>query len=225
MVKRLARDQHSPALAQLASRMTAVMRYGASSGDPFAKVKTLITDMISKLESDASADATEKVYCDEELSKSTAKKGDLDDEIAKLSTKIDQATSDSTALKAEVKELQEELAKMEKEQADNTKWRDDEHAEYLVAKSDLEQGVAGVRSALSMLQNYYGSAAFLQQPAPPAKFEKATGAGESIIGILQVCESDFATDLAKVETAEADSQSTYDAATQEYKVTKATKDH
>merc|ERR1719222_1151825 len=111
--------------------MSAVMRYGASSGDPFAKVKTLITDMIAKLESESAADATEKAYCDEELSKSTAKKGELDDEIAKLSTKIDQATSDSTALKAEVKELQEELAKMEKEQADNTKWRADEHAEYL----------------------------------------------------------------------------------------------
>jgi chromosome segregation ATPase len=200
------------------------MRYGTSSGDPFAKVKTLITDMISKLESEASADATEKAYCDEELSKSGAKKGDLDDEIAKLSTKIDQATADSTALKSEVKELQEELAKMEKEQADNTKWREDEHAEYVVSKKDLEEGVAGVRKALDVLRNYYGGAAFVQQPAPPAAFEKATGAGESIIGILEVCESDFATDLAKVETAEADSQSTYDTLTQEYKVTKAKKD-
>jgi chromosome segregation ATPase len=180
--------------------------------------------MIAKLESEASADATEKAYCDEELSKSTAKKSDLDDEIAKLSTKIDQASSASATLKSEVKELQAELATMEKEQADSTKWRADEHAEYLVSKADLEAGVAGVRKALDVLRSYYGGAAFVQQPAPPAKFEKATGAGESIIGILEVCESDFATDLAKVETAEADSQSTYDAATQEYKITKAQKD-
>jgi len=226
MVKKLAREHHSPALAQLASRMSAVLKYGAAGGsDPFAKVKGLITDMISKLESEASSEATEKAYCDEELSKSTAKKTDLDDEISKLSTKIDQATSQSTSLKSEVKTLQEELATMEKEQADNTKWRDDEHAEYVVAKKDLEDGVSGVRKALDVLRGYYGgSAALVQQPAPPAAHEKATGAGESIIGILEVCESDFATNLAKVETAETDAQETYDTLTQEYKISKTKKD-
>jgi len=224
MVKRLAREHHSPALAQLASRMSAVLKYGSEAGDPFAKVKGLITDMIAKLESEASSEATEKAYCDEELSKSGAKKADLDEEIAKLSTKIDQASSDSAALKSEVKTLQEELATMEKEQADNTKWREDENAEYLVSKKDLEDGVAGVRKALDVLRNYYGGAALLQQPAPPAKFEKATGAGESIIGILEVCESDFASNLAKVETEESDAQATYDTLTQEYKVSKAKKD-
>merc|ERR1719166_779907 len=38
-VKRLAKKQHSAALAQLASRIVTVLRFGSSSGDPFAKVK------------------------------------------------------------------------------------------------------------------------------------------------------------------------------------------
>jgi chromosome segregation ATPase len=75
LVKKLARDHHSAALAQLASRIGAVIRFGAAAGDdPFAKVKSLISDMISKLETEAKSEATEKDYCDEELAKTEAKK-------------------------------------------------------------------------------------------------------------------------------------------------------
>merc|ERR550537_766093 len=63
----------------------------------------------------------------------------------------------------------------------------------------------------------------MKQPAPPEKFEKSTGAGGSIIGILEVAESDFANNLAKVETEEADQASDYEKTTQENAVTKTTK--
>merc|ERR1712217_55690 len=53
---------------------------------------------------------------------------------------------------------------------------------------------------------------------------KSGGAGNSIIGILETCESDFATDLAKEETKEADEQAEYDTTTQENKVAKTTKE-
>jgi len=222
MIKKLARQYHSSALAQLASKVTAVARF--SSGDPFAKIKGLIQDMIAKLEAEASSEATEKAYCDEELSKSNAKAAELTADIEALTTKIDQASARSSSLKAEVKELQAELATMAKEQADSEKWRADEHAAYVTAKADLELGLSGVRQALDLLRNYYGAAAFVQQPAKPEIFEKSGGAGDSIIGILEVCESDFAENLAKEETQEADAQSTYDTNTQEYKITKAKKD-
>merc|ERR1740138_80492 len=64
----------------------------------------------------------------------------------------------------------------------------------------------------------------MQQPAKPEAFDKAKGAGGSIIDILEVCESDFATNLAKEETEEADAESEYEKTTQENKVTKALKD-
>merc|ERR1711948_51318 len=79
--------------------------------------------------------------------------------------------------------------------------------------------------ALSVLRDYYGSsAALLQQPAKPEKHSKATGAGTSIIGILEVVESDFANNLSKEEAEEADAQSLYEKTTQENKITKTMKD-
>lgn len=52
----------------------------------------------------------------------------------------------------------------------------------------------------------------------------AAGAGTSIIGILEVVESDFATGLAKEESQEDDAQALYDDLTQKNKVTKTMKD-
>merc|ERR1719183_2783407 len=94
--------------------------------------------MIAKLEAEAESEATEKANCDEELSKTNAKKAELESDIEGLTTKIDQASAQSASLKSEVKELQGELATMAKEQADNQKWITDEKEAYTVAKADLE---------------------------------------------------------------------------------------
>merc|ERR1712048_1221129 len=100
MVKKLAQQHHSAALAQLASRIGAVMRMGSAGGeDPFAKVKGLISEMISKLEAEADAEATEKAWCDEQIAKTEEKKTDLESDIAKLTAKIDVATAKSADLK------------------------------------------------------------------------------------------------------------------------------
>jgi hypothetical protein len=235
LVKRLARQHHSAALAQLASRVAAVLKYGAQNGeDPFAKVKGLIQDMIAKLQEEAAAEAQEKAYCDEQLAKTKAKKEELDDDIEKLTVKIDQATSKSAKLKEEVQELESELAALTKLQAEMDKIRQETHADFVTAKDDLELALQGVRKALGVLREYYGGAALLQggsamasmmqQPALPPAHAKATGAGQGIINILEVVESDFAENLAKENTEEADAQADYDKTSQENKVAKTLKE-
>merc|ERR1719161_2834896 len=185
-IKRLAQQQHSTALSQLASRIAATMRYGASSGeDPFAKVKGLITEMIDRLMKEAAEEASFKAYCDKEMAETDTKKKELNADISKLTSKIDTATARSTQLKADVKELQKELQDLAKMQAEMDQARKDENAEYTVAKADLEQGLEGVENALKVLREYYGSEeafmqndgqfdAFMQQPSAPAGHSKAS---------------------------------------------------
>merc|ERR1719203_1980995 len=84
-VKRVAKQQHSAALAQLASRIAAVLRFGSTGGDdPFGKVKGLIQDMIARLQKEAGAEASEKAYCDEQMAKTEAKKSELDDDVSRM---------------------------------------------------------------------------------------------------------------------------------------------
>jgi hypothetical protein len=225
MVKKLARSHHSSALNQLASRITSVMRYGGD--DVFAKVKGLISDMLAKLEKEAEADATEKAYCDEEMSKTEAKKSELEGVISRLTSKIDLAAAKSAELKGEVKTLQAELATLAKEQSEMDAIRAEEKAAFDKAKAELELGITGVQKALGVLKDYYqGSAAllqggfdaFMQQPAKPKKHSAASGAGGSIIDILEVVESDFTKNLVAEETEEADAIAVYEKTTQDNKL-------
>merc|ERR1711972_1241087 len=150
-VKHLAKQQHSAALAQLAARIASVLRFGrAKGGDRFAKIKGLISDMIAKLESEADADATEKAYCDEQMAKTEAKKSELEDDIARMTSRLDRALAKSAQLKAEIKALESELAALAKDQAEMDKIRQEENADFTTAKSDLELGLTGVRKALGL---------------------------------------------------------------------------
>merc|ERR1719272_2580552 len=125
VLKRLAEQQHSAALSQLASRIATTIRYGSANGeDPFVKVEGLINEMIAKLLDEAANEAGHKGYCDEEMSKTKAKKSELNADIEKLTSKIDSASARSAALKEDVKELQKELAELQASTAEMDKVRD-----------------------------------------------------------------------------------------------------
>ncbi|CAK0906088.1 unnamed protein product [Prorocentrum cordatum] len=231
-VKTLARHFHSSALAQLASRIEAAVKLGTQAGaDPFAKVKDLIEDpttgLIVKLEKEASDAADEKAYCDDQMAKTEEKKSELEEDLDTLTAKMDKAAATSATLKDDVATLQKELAELAKMQAELDKIRADTSAAFKVAKEELSLGLTGVGQALTILRSYYSSeaAALVQtgQPEPPVMHSAASGAGGSIIGILEVCQSDFAKNLAKREHEEADEAAEYERLTQENAVIKTEK--
>merc|ERR1719380_399067 len=202
-VRDLARKSKAPALAQLASRMESAMRLGAAAGnDPFAKVKGLITDMIATLEQEAEEDATQKAYCDKEMSETTAKKDELTAESDKLSTKIAQDKAASTKLKEEVATLQKELADIAKAKADADKLRAEEKATFEKNSAEMKLGIEGVKKALSVLKEYY---------AKDDSHGAAEGAGSGIIGLLEVAESDFTKGLTEMTAAEETAAADYEA--------------
>jgi len=208
-IRNLARKMNAPALAQLASRMSSAMKL-ATGGDAFAKIKGLITEMISTLEAEAEEDATQKAYCDKEMSETTAKHDELTAESESLSTKIDQDKAGSTKLKEEVATLQNELASMAKAKSEADKLRAEEKAAFDKNSAEMAQGIKGVKTALKVLKEYYAKA--------DKSHGSSDGAGSGIIGLLEVCESDFTKGLTEMTAEEETAVAEYEAYVKEDEV-------
>eukprot|EP00747_Dinoflagellata_sp_TGD_P151199 gnl/TRDRNA2_/TRDRNA2_177188_c12_seq23.p1 gnl/TRDRNA2_/TRDRNA2_177188_c12~~gnl/TRDRNA2_/TRDRNA2_177188_c12_seq23.p1 ORF type:complete len:686 (+),score=283.52 gnl/TRDRNA2_/TRDRNA2_177188_c12_seq23:69-2126(+) len=214
-IKDLAKKERSPALAQLAARMNSVVKIGGSESDVFAKIKTLIGDMITKLEKDAEGDASHKAYCDKETAETTAKKEEKTAEVEKLTTKIEQASAQSAKLKEEVATLQKELAELAKSQAEMDKLRMEEKALFTEEKAEMEKGLSGIKKALQVLNDYYSK---------DASHGSSGGASTGIISLLETVESDFSKSLAEAIATEESAAHEYEVETQENKMSKTMKD-
>jgi len=216
MVKDLARKQHAPELAQLASRLGSAIRLNHGA-DVFAKIKDMISDMVEKLEQEAAEAAELKQWCDKELGESTAKKEETDALFEKLSTKLSSADAKSAKLKEETAELQKELAELSKTTSEMDQIRADEKATFEKNHPEMEQGLKGVKLALKILNDYYAKASLLQA-------DKADGAGGGIIGMLEVIESDFTKSITEMVAAEQMAAATHESETNENAIEKTTKE-
>jgi len=170
----------------------------------------LITDMIATLESEGEADASHKAFCDKEMSEATAKKDELTAESDKLSTKIAQDKAASAKLKEEVATLQSELAAMAKAKAEADQLRSDNKATFAKNSAEMKMGIEGVKKALSVLKDYYAKG--------DKSHSAAEGAGDGIISLLEVCESDFTKGLTEMTAEEEGQASDYEGFTKENEI-------
>merc|ERR1719382_889385 len=123
--------------------------------------------------------------------------------------------STSAQLKSEVAALQQQLAKLASSQAEMDKLRAEQKAAYEAARADLEKGLTGLKMALKLLNEYYGG---------DHDHDAADGASSGIIGLLEVCESDFTRDLARTIADEESAVAEYEKVTKENEIERTTKD-
>merc|ERR1719230_1078587 len=127
--------------------------------------------------------------------------------IGKISTKIDQMTSRSAQLKEEVASLEKALAAIAASQAEADKLRQEEHAVFTKNKAEMEQGIEGVQMALKIIREYYA--------AEGKAHSAADGASSGIVGLLEVCLSDFTKGLAEMMATEDSAATSYSKSTME----------
>jgi len=217
-LRKFGKDLHSTELLQLASR---------AESDPFEKVRGLIEGMIQQLMKAAAAEADQKAFCDEEKAGSTKSKGILMQKLDKVSVRIEKAEAGKAKLQEQIKKLEAEVAAMDAGTAEALKIRQEEHEEYVSASTEYKASAKAIARAITVLDEYYsgGSSALVQTGAKagPA-FGSAKGdVASTIVGLLEVAESDFTRLLAEAEAEEESAANAYEELVQESKVTKASK--
>jgi len=231
MLQELAKSNAQPSLAQLAEAVRSTM---LTENDPFAKVKTMIQEMLEKLLKEAKEEADKKAFCDKEMAETKVKMDEKETEVDDLNTKLDTADAKVAKLKQGISVLEGELGKIASEQKTATDMRNKEKEEWAAAKADFEQGLEGVQMALEVLRDYYAEkdessdAALLQSDMGSqmslAQTTVKTGGASGIIGMLEVAEADFSKMLAEGQADEDVAQKEYDKFTEDNKIAQTAKE-
>jgi len=204
--------------------------------DPFKKVTKMIKDMIIKLTEEATEEAEHKGFCDTELTTNKQTRDYKTEEATKLKAEIEKLTADIAQGAIDISDLGSQIAEIDAAISKATEERQAEKAKNQATIADAKAGQQAVAEATTVLKEFYDKAATAtalvqaeggssQSPMPETFDEPYTGmAGGGVLGMLEVCQSDFA-------RLDADTSAAEDAAANEYgefmsdsQVDKATKE-
>jgi len=218
--RKLGTQLHSLAMLNLVS---------VASAEPLGQVKKLLSDLMAKLEKEATEAANVHAFCKEEKAKTTAGKEKQVGVLDKVSSRLDVAKAQKEALQDSIAELSSELAAIDEADAEASKIRKEEHATYLKVVSDFKGAADAVEDALGALKDFYGDSSLVQTTntvvsARQPKFGGSqSGAGGGVISILETMQTEFMKTVATAESEEREAAKAYEKQLNENKVSKATK--
>jgi len=239
-IKHMAAKLNSVPLNLLAMKIAA---------DPFAKVKELIQQLITRLLTESQNEATQKGWCDTEIGKANTDRDHRMADTKSLSAKALLLEAEKKSQEQTIAMLTDEISSLNADHAEVTRIRESEKAENKKVLEDSREGLSALQKALATLKKFYGKGAKANQSgyvglmqadleqSPVAadmasagvsgsqgNYEGNQAAGTGIIGILQVIESDFMRSIEMAETAEKDSYTQYAAFDKEAKASLSAKE-
>jgi cell division septum initiation protein DivIVA len=217
----------------LGSRVLAMAAQRAAA-DPFAKVKKMIKDLITRLMEEAGEESDHKAWCDAELSTNEQVRKEKTEMVEKLHAEIDELKAKIAKLQEEIADLHEEVAALVAAMAEATTLRSAEKSKNEATIADAKAGQEAVAQALTVLKEFYAGAgeatALVQgksgQPIPEifdSAYKGMQAEAGGVVGMLEVIESDFARLEAETAAAEETAQKEYETFMADSKADKAAK--
>merc|ERR1719166_114532 len=144
------RRKHSKGLTLLAEQISA---------DPFAKVKKLIDDMITRLLEEAREDAKHEGFCDKEMGKSKITRNKLTEDIDSLNAAIEEGKATIQKLADDTATLSQEVEELLKSMKEATELRKKEKETNKITVEDAQAAQKAVAAATAVLKDFYEKAA------------------------------------------------------------------
>jgi len=127
--------------------------------DPFAKVKKLIDDMITRMLEEAKEDADHEGFCDEEMGKSKVTRTRLQEDIDALDAAVEDGKATILALTESTGELTKEVAELVAAMKEASEIRESEKKTNAQTVEDAKAAQAAVSAAKVVLEEFYKKAA------------------------------------------------------------------
>lgn len=213
LLKMKGQNLKSSTLALMAMKLAA---------DPFAKVKTLIQQLIERLLRESANEATHKGWCDTEIGKAETDREFRHKDLQKLNADITSLEARKAELELDIETLTAELQKLNADLSEATKLRLEEKADNKETLENASEGLTALKQALKVLKDFYKNAmkpssqVQLLQASPVGEDMAAGGIdagfsgssqgnqaqGQGIIAMLETIASDFERTEAETEAAE-----------------------
>jgi septal ring factor EnvC (AmiA/AmiB activator) len=201
--------------------------------DPMENVKGLLTDLIAKLEKEAKEAADLHAFCSAEKKKTKASMEKKTMEIEKLDTRLEKAAATKKEQEELIAASSEEIAATEKANAEATKLRNEQNANFVKIDTDFSAAAEAVDDAIDALKEYYGDSALIQtqskrdassDSAPPSFGGAKSDSAGGIIGILETMGEEFTKTVKENAAEERENLKAYEKLMQANKVVLSTKE-
>merc|ERR1719191_1528071 len=179
--------------------------------DPFKKIVKMIKDMITKLTEEANEEAEHKGFCDSELGANKQTRDTKTEESEMLKATVEELSADIAKLAQEITDLSNQITDLDSAIKKATENRATEKEKNTETIADASAGKEAVGKALKVLKDFYdksSTAAALAQISSGKPYTGMSGGG--VLGMLEVCESDFARLESETTSAEAEASKEYD---------------
>jgi hypothetical protein len=198
-----AKQLHRPRLAALAAKVKL---------DAFTRVKKAIDDLVAELLKQKADEIKHKDFCVEEFNTNQLQTEKKDKEKVDLIAKITELELNLESLTKAIENLKSEIAEMQVELTRAGEDRQKQNKEFQQTVADQRETQKMLTAALDILSEFYGKAALLQGPPPPAGFEtyKKSGASGGVMGMIKQIINDAKAMEEEAQRGEEEAQAAYE---------------
>merc|ERR1719327_2099825 len=205
----------------------------------FEEVKKMIDDMVVLLGKQQKEDEKQKAYCEDEFEKAGDEEAASKTKLAQTDATLAELTDKIGTLMEEISGLEASIAAFDKETADATEQRKEEHAAYVAQMQMNEAAMGLVEKAKNRMQKFYNPTLYKAPPktentmeekiieagtfvqlrrsdvAPPPAPEMPSGLlqknakSAGVIGMMDTIIKDLGSDMKDMEYEEKTAQKDY----------------